>query len=206
LSQRRGVGGRLVVFPRPFATTQQIAFLLRTIVAAGFTIRQQVRSYLGRKYRGAFVLRVAVIAQTTGLADVSEQQRLALRVGDQVLRLTRLWIRDDRPICYEMVVLPLGPFPALASQPEVTDDIAALADAYGIPLGAAREDFAEAYPTAEVAEHLGINTDEAVFRIERIVRCSSGLPLEWRVAIFVELQEFGSGSGDARVQMQGRPR
>lgn len=57
-------------------------------------------------------------------------------------------------------------------------------------LAMAREDFDEVYPTAEVAEHLGVDTGEAVFKIERVVRCSRGLPIEWCIAFCVELQEF----------------
>lgn len=133
---------------------------------------------------------VVVIAHTVGDADSAEQWCLALAPGDEVLRLSRLWTRDDRPICYEILVLPLGQFPGLANERDVTGDIVALADAYGIPLGASREDFAEVYPTAEVAEHLGIDSDVAVFKTERVVRCSSRLPIEWRVAFCLELQEF----------------
>ena len=72
----------------------------------------------------------------------------------------------------------------------MTDDIVVLAYAHGIVLGIAREDFDEVYPTAEVVEHLGVDTDEAIFKIERVVRCARGLPIEWRTAFCLELQEF----------------
>ena len=77
---------------------------------------------------------VVVIAHTVGDADSAEQWCLALAPGDEVLRLSRLWTRDDRPICYEILVLPLGQFPGLANERDVTGDIVALAHAYGTPI------------------------------------------------------------------------
>jgi hypothetical protein len=40
--------------------------------------------------------RVAVIAQTTGAADPAEQERLRLPAGDQVLRITRVRMKDQQ--------------------------------------------------------------------------------------------------------------
>ena len=126
---------------------------------------------------------VAVIAQTSGTANPSERQRLGLAVGDQVLRLARLRTHRERPTSYELVVLPLARFPGLATERGVTEDVVALARMYGLPLGRASE-FGEVYPPTDIAEHLGIASDKAVLKLDRVVRCAAGLAIEWRTAFF----------------------
>jgi len=127
--------------------------------------------------------RIAVIARTTGAADIAEQRRLRLAASDQVLRISRVRIaEDDRAASYETVVLPLGRFLGLSTQSGVTDDIATLARRHGLALGRATEKVDTAQASPEVVEHLGIEPDEAVLKLDRVVQSGDGLPVEWRVA------------------------
>ena len=128
---------------------------------------------------------VAVIAQTTGAADTIEQERLELAAGDIVLRVTRVRSEGDHPASYELAVLPLARFPGLISESGLEHNIVALAAAHGVALGRATEALDTICATTEVAEHLGIDPDEAVLKLDRVVRCVQELPIEWRVAFIV---------------------
>jgi DNA-binding GntR family transcriptional regulator len=135
--------------------------------------------------RAKFVVRVAVIAQTTGAADMVERRRLQLADGDQVLRISRIRLLEgDRPASYEIVVLPLARFPGISPAHNMTEDIFGLARAHGLVLGRAREEFGETYAAPEVADCIGVDSDEAVLKLDRVVQSSDGVPLEWRVAYF----------------------
>ena len=109
---------------------------------------------------------------------------MGLAVGDQVLRLARLRTHRERPTSYELVMLPLARFPGLATERGVTEDVVALAHMYRFPLGRASEYFGEVYPPPDIAEHLGVDSDKAVFKLDRVVRCAEGLAIEWRTAFF----------------------
>jgi len=125
-----------------------------------------------------------VIARTVGPADTTEQERLKLEAGEIVLRVTRVRVKGELPASYALAVLPLARFPGLTADSDAHEDIVALGRAHGVPLGRATEDADTAYPAADVAEYLGVDPDEEVLKLERIVRCARGLPVEWRVAYF----------------------
>ena len=84
-------------------------------------------------------------------------------------------------------VLPLGRFPGLKSDSEITHDLLALASAHGLALGRVTEGLDTVSPTSEVAEHLEIGPDEAVIKLDRVVRSAHGLPIEWRIAFVLKL-------------------
>jgi DNA-binding GntR family transcriptional regulator len=129
---------------------------------------------------------VAVIAQTTGAADTLEQERLKLAEGDMVIRVARIRNEGDQPKSYEFAVLPLARFPGLTPESNIEDDIVAFACAHGVTVGRATEALDTTYATTEVAEHLGIDPDEAVLKLDRVVRCAAGLPIEWRVGFVAQ--------------------
>jgi GntR family transcriptional regulator len=132
------------------------------------------------------VVRVTVIARTTGAADAAEQERLNLAAGDVVVRVTRIRSKGDRTASYELAVLPLGRFPGLVSDSDMQDDVFVLARDHGLVLGRATELVDIVHVATDVAEHLGVDPDEAVLKLDRIVRTSEGLPIEWRVAFVAD--------------------
>jgi DNA-binding GntR family transcriptional regulator len=129
----------------------------------------------------------SVIAHSTGVADTVEQKRLNLAAGDPVVRVTRIRTDGDRSRCYEIVVLPLAPFPDVSADAIAKDGLCSIARQRGLALGRAIETLHTVYVTTDVAEQLGIDPDEPVFKLDRLVRTASGLPVEWRtsfVAVF----------------------
>ena len=71
-----------------------------------------------------------------------------------------------------------------------------LARAHGVTIGRASETVDTVDVPWEVAEHLRIDPDEPVLRVERIVRTTGGVSIEWCVGFVVlskdeRLTEFG---------------
>lgn len=132
------------------------------------------------------VARVSVIAQTTGAADTVEQERLKLAAEELVVRVTRVRSENDQPSAYEVSVFPLARFPGLTSESRAIDDVFALAREHGLALGRATEDLDVVHATMDVAERLGIDPDESVLKLDRVVRSAEGLPVEWRIAFVVK--------------------
>jgi DNA-binding GntR family transcriptional regulator len=118
---------------------------------------------------------------TAGLADALEQERLSLAPGDRVIRLQRSHSRGRPAASHQIAVLPLDRFPGLTPGGDVLDDIVALARAHGLVLGRATETFDWVTVPSDVADHLGIDPDEIVSKVDRVVRCAHGRPIEWRV-------------------------
>jgi DNA-binding GntR family transcriptional regulator len=141
--------------------------------------------YQDETARGRHLAGIAVIAETTGAADELERERLKLVAGEVVVRVTRIRSEDDKPTSYELSVLPLGRFRGLIPEGNVHEDIVTLARAHGVAVGRATEVLDTAYATTDVAEYLGIDPDEAVERLDRVVHCARGLPIEWRVTFIV---------------------
>jgi DNA-binding GntR family transcriptional regulator len=48
-------------------------------------------------------------------------------------------------------------------------------------LGRATEELDTSEAAPEVAEHIGIEPDEVVLKLDRLVRSVDGVPVEWRV-------------------------
>ena len=148
------------------------------------------------RFRGRAVIQVVVVARTTGVADATEQERLKLAEGDMVLRVTRVRSEGEVPVRYDVSVLPLARFPGLTPESNLHQDIATLARAHGVALGRVVETADTVDVPWEVAEHLRIDPDEAVLRVERIVRSAEGTPIEWCVGFVVlwrdnHLTDFG---------------
>ncbi len=136
------------------------------------------------------VVRVAVIAQTTGIASKSEQRRLRLGEADPVLRIARVRSEDGRAIAYEIVVLPLKLFPGLDPRERIGSDTLELARRHGLDLGLAVERVRSDKASKSVAACLGVAPGSGIRTLDRIVRTVDGLPLEWRVA-FVRADPSG---------------
>jgi GntR family transcriptional regulator len=128
------------------------------------------------------VVRVAVLAQTTGTASKSEQERLRLGESDPVLRVTRVRSEDGSPLAYELVVLPLKLFPGLVSNGEIGSDTLGLARRQGLQLGLAVESMSTTEASEPVAASLGVAPGSRVKMLDRVVSTVDGQPVEWRVA------------------------
>ncbi len=128
------------------------------------------------------VVRVAVIAQTSGTANSTERKRLGLGADDQVIRAMRMRHGDDRPPSCEMIVLALGRFPGLPPDREILCDILDLSCQHGVALGTATECMRTVKASTTVAGLLGVRPGTRVTRIDRVTHSAEGLPVEWRIA------------------------
>ena len=104
-----------------------------------------------------------------------------------MLRVTRVRVKGELPASYALAVLPLARFPGLTADSDAHEDIVALGRAHGVPLGRATEDADTAYPAADVAEYLGVDPDEEVLKLERIVRSRGDCPLSggWHTFVWI---------------------
>ena len=151
-----------------------------------------------------------MIARATGLADATEQERLKLAEGDLVLRVTRVRGEYDGPARYESCVLPLTRFPGLTPESDLHEDVVTLARAHGVTICRASETVDTVDVPWEVAEHLRIDPDEPVLRVERIVRATGGVPIEWcgglscsrRTSTSRNLDEHFTKPGGVRSRMR----
>lgn len=128
------------------------------------------------------MVRVAVIAQTTGTANATERKHLQLSASDQVVRVLRMRRHDHRALSYELAVLPLRLFPDLPPDSEIASDIFGLARSHGFVLGAATERVRTVKASRDVAAHLGMTEGGRVMKLDRVVSTNDGLPVEWRIA------------------------
>ena len=133
--------------------------------------------------RGRKGVRVAVVAQTTGVADERERARLALGEGDHVMRLVRVRSDGTRVLSYETAVLPMRRFPGLGfAENATTRDIWDLAREYGLSLGRAVENLQRGAASEEVAGHIGVRVGTPVLVLDRVIADTDGVPVEWRIA------------------------
>lgn len=145
------------------------------LAAARFT---RLHGPNGARIRGC--VKASRIAR--GSASPMERDRLRLCDGDEVYRIQRVW-HEDATFLIEDATLPAELFPGLEQKGQVADQIAVLAQEYGILLGRARERVSTALPPAAVAEALGTPPTLPITVLDRVVftfddRC----PVEWRVA------------------------
>jgi GntR family transcriptional regulator len=133
------------------------------------------------------MVRVAVIAQTTGTANASERKYLQLGPSERVVRMLRIRRDDHRALSYELAVMPIRLFPNLSPDTEIASDIFGLARDHGVALGIATERVRTMKASKDVAAHLGINAGERVMKLDRNVSTADGLPVEWRIAFMAEL-------------------
>jgi GntR family transcriptional regulator len=120
----------------------------------------------------------------TKLAAANEQERarLRLRPQEQVIRIRRIRCADQKPFMLEDVAMPAARFPGLERQPHVPQMMSALAQHFGLLLGAAQERISIAPATREIADALSIEPDTALLHLDRVIHLMEGPPIQWRVA------------------------
>ena len=131
------------------------------------------------------MLRVAVVAQTSGTANGPEQKRLGLAGSDRVIRVQRTRSDDHRMLAYELIVLVLRAFPGLTVERDITADVVELARDHGVVLGRVIERIELVRASAHVARQLGMRAQSQVLRLDRVTRTPEGMPVEWRLTFAV---------------------
>jgi GntR family transcriptional regulator len=127
--------------------------------------------------------RVDAAKVSRDLPTQTERNLLQLADGADVYRIQRVW--RDQGACFlvEDSALPAELFPKLEQKSEIADQIAVLAQEYGMLLGTVRERISTAVPPAAIAETLGTPPSLPVVVLDRVVLLlDRRRPVERRVA------------------------
>ena len=102
----------------------------------------------------------------TRAASVETAGRLAMPVGDPVLRITRVRTADDEPVALETVDIPVAYVPDLAADDVTGSLYQVLRERYGISLGSASMTLASELPDRRIAELLEVSTSTPCLYVE----------------------------------------
>lgn len=144
---------------------------------------------------GACVIEVTGIAQDA--ASTAESLHLQLKPGDLVWRLYRVRREGKRAFMCEHIALPAKLFPQIRA--DTPNRIVALAHAHGLLLGSSEERVSLGSASAEVAEKLDVAPGTPLLALDRVVRTTEGVPVEWRRAEC----HLGAGHYLARIACGG---
>jgi len=146
-----------------------------------------------------------VVRQERGQATAVDARVLRMRVGDEVLRVTRVRTLDGRPVMVERTTYPPRVAPVIEAlpidQPSVT--VALQAAGFAMAFGTHRIDTVAA--SIEDAELLALRRSTRLLRLRRETKTQDGAPIEYgddRYApdtITFEVHASGAGNVVARA-------
>jgi GntR family transcriptional regulator len=126
---------------------------------------------------------VSAVEITGGKANAMECTRLSLQTTDDVHRMRRVRVIDNKPFMLEEASMPVALFPDLQDTSGSAHRIMSLAQAAGILLGKAEERISISVASEEVAAALGVARGASLALLDRVLRAIDGRPVEWRVAM-----------------------
>lgn len=129
------------------------------------------------------ILQSKIVAVNAAAADESARRALELAQGASVINLVRIKSQNGARCVYETSTLPAALFAGLADDPEIPDEISALAQKYGQIAGSAEETISIAKADKDAAEKLSIPEGSALLSLDRKVFAVEGAPIEWRRAV-----------------------
>lgn len=137
-------------------------------------------------------MRAQGLAPASRLLDVDDisagealAARLAIRVGDPVVRIERVRMAGDEPMAIETTHLSSQRFPELRSQLRHHASLyALLGEVYGIHLADAEETIETALATPREAALLGTDVGLPMLLLSRHSRCPEGRPIEWVKSVY----------------------
>lgn len=133
----------------------------------------------GKRVRG----QVELVEVVRGVAGELEQARLQLSAGAEVYRVRRVRHHNGAAFLVDDASLPAELFAGLDERGEIADQIAVLAQEYGLLVGNAQERVSVAIPPTEVARILRAAPDTPMVVLDRVVfTIDGGRPVEWRLA------------------------
>lgn len=121
---------------------------------------------------------------------VGERAALRLGAGDQVVRIQRVRVHEDRPYGYEQSCLPDRRFPGLADQEELPDELEGLAQARGVLVARAEAKLRITPATPAAAAALLLPERTAVLTIERVAYDTDDQPIETMTGYYDLREEF----------------
>lgn len=145
-----------------------------------------LRSADGAPLRGSVKSRKVKLVSPTG----GERAALRLGAGDQVVRIQRIRVHEDRPYGYEQSCLPDRRFPGLADQEDIPDELEGLAQARGVLVARAESKVRITPATPAAAAALALPERTAVLTIERVAFDTDDQPIETMTGYYDLREEF----------------
>lgn len=154
---------------------------------AGQALRfNPIRGADGAPLRGEVRSRKMKLAAPTG----AERAALRLKAGEQVVRINRTRVLNERPFAYEQTCLSERRFPGLASQADIPDDLEELAQDHGIILARAEAKVRVAQASPAAAQALSLADHAPVLSMERLAFDTDHEPVEVMTAYYDLREEY----------------
>lgn len=137
-------------------------------------------------------LRGDVKSRKVKLASPTSGERAALRLsaGDQVVRIQRVRVHEERPFAFEQVCLPDRRFPGLAEQADMPDDLEGLAQARGVLVARAEAKVRLMPASPAAAAALSLPDRTALLALERVSFDTDDEPIEAMTAYYDLRDEY----------------
>jgi GntR family transcriptional regulator len=145
-----------------------------------------IRDADGAPLRGQVTSRKVKLAQPT----LAERSALRLKAGDQVVRIHRIRVYDERPFAYEQISLSERRFPGLAGQTAFPDELEELAQNQGMILARAEAKVRLASASAAAAQALSLAEGTPVLSVERLAFDTDHEPIEAMTAYYDLRDEY----------------
>ena len=137
-------------------------------------------------------LRSHVRSRKVKLASPTAAERLVLRLepGEQVVRIQRIRMLDQRALAYEQASLPDRRFPGLIGREDIPDELEELAQERGVLLARAEAKVRVAPVTPAAAVALSLAERTAVLALERVAFDTDHEPVEAMTAYYDLRDEY----------------
>jgi GntR family transcriptional regulator len=154
---------------------------------AGQALRfNPIRGADGAPLRGEVRSRKMKLAVPTG----AERAALRLRAGEQVVRIQRIRVLNERPFAYEQTCVSEQRFPGLASQTDIPDDLEELAQDHGVILARAEAKVRVVPAPPAAAQALSLADQAPVLSMERLAFDTDHEPIEAMTAYYDLREEY----------------
>jgi len=145
-----------------------------------------IRGADGAPLRGDVKSRKVKLAAPTA----GERTVLKLKPGDQVVRIQRIRMLDQRPFAYEQSCLPDRRFPGLVAHEDIPDELEELAQDWGVILARAEARVRVMPASSAAAVALSLADRTPVLAMERLAFDTDHEPVEAMTAYYDLREEF----------------
>jgi GntR family transcriptional regulator len=137
-------------------------------------------------------LRGQVRSRKVKLAAPTPAERAALRLeaGEQVVRIQRIRVHEDRPFAYEQACVSERRFPGLAGQAAAPDELEELAQDWGVILARAEAKVRVAPASTAAAQALSLAERTPLLSMERLAIDTDHEPVEAMTAYYDLREEY----------------
>lgn len=120
----------------------------------------------------------------------AERTALQLRSGEQVVRIHRIRVLNDRPFAFEQIALAERRFPGLAERAEFPNELEELAQDRGVILARAEAKVRLAPASHAAAQALSLAEGAPVLSVERLAFDTDHEPIEAMTAYYDLREEY----------------